>query len=131
MLTSVDEIPALGPTAAPDHWRQWTEEPGYAHGWRSVRRHFQIGSFGANAKEAAAGELLVVPHREADHENHGELYFVFAGSARFELDGESVEVVAGDLLHIAPGPHRQAHALETPTKVLILGGTPGVAYAAD
>lgn len=130
-LANVDEIGALGPPATPEYWRQWTDEPNYTSGWRSVRRHFAIEAFGANAKEAAAGEVLVVSHREQDYGSQEELYFVFAGRARFVLDGAAVELVAGDLLHIAPTVHREASALETPTKVLIIGGSPGVPYTPD
>ena len=130
-LGHVGGIPALGPAATGEHWRQWTDEPGYELGWHSVRRHFAIEAFGANAKEAAAGELLVLPHREDDYGRQEELYFVFAGRARFLLDGAELDLASGDLLHIAPGVHREARALETPTKVLIIGGTAGAPYVPD
>ena len=130
-LAHVDAIPALGPAATHEYWHEWTDEPAYARGWRSVRQHFAIEAFGANAKEAAEGEMLVVPHREEDYGGQEELYFVFAGRARFILDGDEVEVASGDLLHIGPGVQRQARALETPTKVLIVGGVPGAPYTPD
>jgi uncharacterized cupin superfamily protein len=130
-FANVDAIPALGAAGTSEHWRQWTDEPRYERGWRSVRRHFAIEGFGVNAKEAAEGELLVVPHREQDYGRQEELYFVFAGSARFILDGAELELACGDLLHIAPQVQREARALETPTKVLIVSGTPGAPYVPD
>jgi mannose-6-phosphate isomerase-like protein (cupin superfamily) len=130
-FANVDAIPALGAAAASEHWRQWTDEPRYEQGWRSVRRHFAIAGFCANAKEVAEGELLVVPHREEDYGGQEELYFVFAGRARFILDGAEVELASGDLLHIGPQVHREARALETPTKVLMISSTPSAAYAPD
>lgn len=100
-------------------------------GWRSIRAHLGISAFGVNAKQAAAGETLVVPHRETDFGGQEELYFVSAGRARFELDGTAVEAAAGDLLFVAPGVERAAVALETPTTVLMIGAVAGAAYVAE
>ena len=72
-----------------------------------MREHLGIESFGVNVKEAAAGQVLVVPHRETDYGSQEELYFVFDGRARFTLDGADVELRAGDLLRVASGVDRQ------------------------
>jgi uncharacterized cupin superfamily protein len=127
-LAHLDEVPALGPAATASYWRAYTDDPSYPEGWRSVRAHLGIESFGANVKEAAAGQVLVVPHREVDFGSQEELYFVFAGRARFTLDGEDLELGAGDLLRVAAPVDRRATALETPTKVLMIGSVPGAPY---
>lgn len=96
----------------------------------SVRGYFGIESFGANAFEAHAGELLVVPHDEIDEgEQQEELYLVVEGRARFVCDGEEVELGPGELLHARVGVHRHAVALETPTMLFIVGGSPGRVYS--
>jgi uncharacterized cupin superfamily protein len=130
-LANVDEIPALGPAATREYWAQYTDDPAYVDGWRSVRAHLGVASFGVNVKDAAAGQVLVVPHREDDFGAQEELYFVFAGRARFTLDGVERELAAGDLLRVASGVDRSAVALETPTRVLMVGGVPGAAYTPE
>lgn len=96
----------------------------------AVRAFLGIESFGVNAFEAHAGELLVVPHDElGEGEQQEELYLVVEGRAQFVCDGKTVELGPGDLLFARPGVHRQAVALETPTMLFMVGGRPGQAYS--
>ena len=61
--------------------------------WRPVRATLDLKAFGPNAyTAAAAGEDVIEPHTEDEHE---ELYFVFRGVARFTLDGEAFDAAAG------------------------------------
>ena len=124
----LDEIPATGLSADPSYWAQWARDPGYGARWHSIRQHFGIEGFGVNAYEAEAGEELVVPHDETEFGNQEELYLVLRGRARFVCDGEEVEVGADELLYVAPEVQREARALETPTVVFMVGGTPGASY---
>jgi mannose-6-phosphate isomerase-like protein (cupin superfamily) len=95
-----------------------------------VRGLFGIESFGVNAFEAHDGELLVVPHDElGEGEQNEELYVLVEGRARFVCDGEEVELGPGELLFARPGVMREAHALASPTVLLIVGGRPGQAYS--
>jgi mannose-6-phosphate isomerase-like protein (cupin superfamily) len=95
----------------------------------AVRSFFGIASFGVNAFEAHAGELLVVPHDELGQgERQEELYLVVEGRARFVCDGEEVALGPGDVLFARPGVKREAVALETPTMLFMVGGRPGEAY---
>jgi hypothetical protein len=95
-----------------------------------LRGFLGIESFGANAFEAHAGELLVVPHDElGEGEQQEELYLVVEGRARFVCDGEPVELAPGEVLYARPGVRREAVALETPTMLFIVGGRPGQAYS--
>ena len=98
--------------------------------WRPVRLHFDIRSFGINAWTAKqAGDRLINEHVEEEGENE-ELYFVHAGRARFELDGESVDAGTGTLVFVPTGIKRTAFAEEPNTTILAMGGTPGKAYEA-
>ena len=95
-----------------------------------VRGALGIESFGANAFEAHEGELLVIPHDElGEGEQNEELYLVVEGRARFVVDGQELELGAGELLFAKPGVKREAVALETPTMLFIAGGRPGKAYS--
>lgn len=93
--------------------------------WRAIRPYFGITAFGMAATEAAAGEALLYPHTEA-HYGHEEIYLVLDGRARFLFDdGGEVEVGRHELLFVQPDVGRGAIALETPTLVFMVGGTPG------
>ena len=95
-----------------------------------MRGFLVVESFGVNAFEAHAGELLIVPHDElGEGEQQEELYLVVEGRARFVCDGEPVELRRGEVLYARPGVMREAVALETPTMLFIVGGRPGEAYS--
>ena len=95
-----------------------------------VRGFLGVESFGVNAFEAHAGELLIVPHDElGEGEQQEELYLVVEGRARFVCDGEEVELGPGELLYARPGVRREAVALESPTMLFIVGGRPGRPYS--
>jgi mannose-6-phosphate isomerase-like protein (cupin superfamily) len=119
---------------APHILRRWADAEarfGTAN-WKyhAVRGFLGIESFGANASESHAGELLVVPHDElGEGEQQEELYLVVEGRARFVCDGEPVELEPGEVLYAPPGVRREATALETPTLLFIVGGRPGQAYS--
>jgi len=127
-LANLADIPALGPAAQREYWERWTPDPAFGRRFHSVRRHFGIEGFGTNANEAAAGELLVVPHAGEDHAGQEEIYLLLRGRARFVCDGEEVEVGDGDVLYVPPDVRREATALESPTVVFMVGGTPGQPY---
>jgi hypothetical protein len=96
-----------------------------------VRDHFGIEAFGVNAFRAVeAGAPLINEHNELGVAAPGqqELYVVLSGTARFTIDGEEVEAPAGTLLYLEPEARRGAVADEPDTTVLVVGGSPGLAY---
>jgi uncharacterized cupin superfamily protein len=110
---------------------RWEE---FAHRWpesdrrtHAVRRHLGVTAFGCNAFSASAGNPLVVPHDETAY-GQEELYLVLEGRARFVCDGEEVQLGRGEVLFARPEVRREAHALETPTIIFLVGGTSGCAY---
>lgn len=94
--------------------------------WRPVRGHFDLRAFGTNAYTATeVGQDLIERHTEDPQLSHEELYFVFEGRARFELDGEVIEAPAGTYVFVRDvGVERYASAAEVPTTVLSFGGPP-------
>ncbi len=127
-LANLADIPALGPAAEREYWERWTPDPTFGRNWHSVRRHLGIEGFGANANEADAGELLVVPHAGDDHAGQEEIYVLLKGRARFVCDGVEVEVGEGDVLFVPPDVAREAVALASPTRIFVVGGIPGAPY---
>jgi hypothetical protein len=101
--------------------------------FRPVRHHFGIEAFGVNTWTVhTVGDRVLNEHDEADADagdGQEELYFVFAGRARFELDGQNVDAPAGTFVFVQPGVKRTAFAEEAPTTILAVGGLPGEAYA--
>jgi cupin domain len=95
--------------------------------WHPVRMDLGLRAFGINGYSAdREGVVVVEPHDEASEgRGHEELYIVLAGRARFTLDGEEIDVTAGQMVHLGElAVHRQAIALEPGTQVLALGGPP-------
>ena len=129
-VANLADIPALGPAAKREYWARWTDDPDFGGGWHSVRRHFGIEGFGANANEADEGELLIVPHAGDDHAGQEEIYLVIRGRARFSCDGDELELGPGDVLFVPADVAREATALETPTLIFMVGGIPGEPYRA-
>jgi hypothetical protein len=119
----------VGSTFGPEWWARWAREPGFGAGWHSVGGHFGIGGFGINISEAAAGREIIVPHTETDDGRQEELYILVRGRARFTVDGEQVELGELELLHATHDVMREAIALETPTVIVCVGGTPGEPYS--
>jgi mannose-6-phosphate isomerase-like protein (cupin superfamily) len=116
--------------AALERWERLAEAyPDSDRTSHSVRRHFEISSFGASMYRASTGNPLVVPHDETQY-GQEELYLIVNGRARYACDGDEGELDAGDLLYVRPEVHRELFALETPTTVFVAGGVPGRAYAA-
>jgi len=98
--------------------------------WRPVRHHFGITSFGVNTWTGhEAGDRIINEHDEEGEDE--ELYFVWRGRARFEIDGEAVDAPAGTYVFVTPGSKRTAFAEEPETTILVAGGIPGQAHTAS
>jgi mannose-6-phosphate isomerase-like protein (cupin superfamily) len=126
---STARVGEIGSVLGPEWWAQWARDPEYGSGWHSVGKHFGIQGFGANISEADAGREIIVPHTETDYGAQEELYIVVRGRARFTIDGEDVELGELDMLHVTHEVTREATALDTPTLIVCVGGTPGAAYS--
>jgi len=99
------------------------EELGEGYGFRKVRRALGVTAFGANV-------IVYPPEYQGFHHYHDEqdeLYFVHAGSARFEVDGEERLLGPGGFCHVeATTPRRVSNASETDDLVLfVVGGKDG------
>src|SRR3984885_15866077 len=94
--------------------------------WHPVRLTLGVRAFGCTAHTAPeAGKDGVEPPSEDPKLAHQELYFVFAGRARFTIDGESHDAPAGTYVFVPdPASHRHAVAAEPGTTVLSFGGPP-------
>jgi tetratricopeptide (TPR) repeat protein len=94
--------------------------------WHPIRRHFDIRAFGVNAYSAReVGGQIVEEHAETAL-GHEEIYLVLRGRARFTIDGNDHELLAGQLVLVRdPQLKRGAVALDEDTAVLALGGKPG------
>jgi AraC-like ligand binding domain len=97
-----------------------------------VRRRLGIEAFGINAYTAdEAGQEVVEHHDETGSGagKHEELYVVVRGRARFTLDGEEIDAPTGTFVFVRDrSVKRGAHAKESGTTVLALGGRPGEAF---
>jgi hypothetical protein len=98
----------------------------------NLGRALDVGAFGVGAAfQRKAGETVIPDHHEAGPggDQHEELYVVVQGSARFTVDGESIDAPQGTavLVH-QPAAMRTAVATDDETLVLAVGGPRGAAY---
>jgi uncharacterized cupin superfamily protein len=100
---------------------------GMSKGWKSVRWHMGIESFGVNAVTKPKGEWLTPVHDE-ENEKQDELFVVMEGSAEFHLDGETIKAGPGTLVSAKPPAKRGVLSLKTPTTILIIGSPIGKVY---
>ena len=97
-------------------------ELGDGYGFRKVRRALGVSAFGVNAIVMPPGYLGFHHY----HETQDELYFVHAGSARFEVDGEERVLGPGGLCHVeSTTPRRVSNASESEDLVLLVIGGKG------
>jgi mannose-6-phosphate isomerase-like protein (cupin superfamily) len=86
--------------------------------FRKVRQELGITAFGANVLVLAPG-VVSRPHY---HQEQDELYFVYAGRARFELPGESRELGLGGLCHVESTTPRQVTSVGDEDLVMLVIG---------
>jgi len=120
-VASIDDLPLVPHEEAPG-----TE-------WKPLRRHFGIGSFGANvARATQAGALLTHDHTEIEDSGtrHEELFLIVSGRATFRVEDQEIDAPAGTFLYVPdPATRRGAVAVEAGTVMLALGAEPGAVFA--
>jgi len=98
------------------------DELGEGYGLRKVRRALGVDAFGAN--------VIVMPPRyegfQHYHDEQDELYFVHAGTARVEVDGDERLLGPGGLVHVtSTTPRRISNAGDEDLVVFVVGGKGG------
>jgi mannose-6-phosphate isomerase-like protein (cupin superfamily) len=98
------------------------EELGVGYGFRKVRQALNVTAFGVNAIVFPAGHDGFLHY----HDHQDELYFVHAGTARFEVGGEARELGPGGLCHVSSTtPRKVSNAGEDDLVLLVVGGKDG------
>jgi mannose-6-phosphate isomerase-like protein (cupin superfamily) len=98
------------------------DELGEGYGFRKVRRALGVDAFGAN--------VIVMPPRyegfQHYHDEQDELYFVHAGTARVEVDGDERLLGPGGMVHVtSTTPRRISNAGDEDLVVFVVGGKGG------
>lgn len=95
---------------------------GEGYGFRKVRQGLGVTAFGVNA-------IVMPPGYEGFfhyHDVQDELYFVHAGTARVEVEGEERLVGPGGLFHVeSTTPRRVSNAGEDDLVLIVVGGKDG------
>lgn len=98
------------------------EELGDGYGFRKIRAPLGVTAFGVNALVYPPGGQGVLHF----HDTQDELYFVHRGTARVEVDGDTIEVGAGGLVHVeSTTPRRFSNAGDGDLVLLVVGGSGG------
>jgi quercetin dioxygenase-like cupin family protein len=99
------------------------DDLGESYGFRKIRGALGVTAFGVNA-------IVYPPSYEGFHHYHDtqdELYFVHAGTARVEVEGEERILEPGGLLHVeSTTPRKVSNASDEDDLILIvIGGKDG------
>lgn len=98
------------------------DELGEGYGFRKVRRELGVSAFGANVIIYPPGQDGFLHY----HDVQDELYFVHAGTARFEVDGEERLLGPGGLCHVeSTTPRKVSNAGADDLVLLVIGGKDG------
>ena len=98
------------------------DEMGEGPGFRKVRRVLGVEAFGVNAVVYPAGMDGFLHY----HDLQDELYFVHAGTARFEVDGEERILGPGGFCHVeSTTPRKVSNAGDDDLVLVIVGGKDG------
>ena len=104
------------------HWFASLDELGDNYGFRKVRQALGVTAFGVNVVVYPPGAEGVGHY----HDTQDELYFVHAGTAGFEVEGESFELGPGGAVHVeTTTPRRFWNAGGTDLVLLAIGGRDG------
>lgn len=89
-----------------------------------------VSAWGMNLERFPAGWE---DYPEHDHAGDGqeEVYVVLEGSVTLEAGGETWTLTPGSLARVGPTQTRKIRPGEDGATLLVLGGTPGEAYARD
>ncbi len=98
------------------------DELGSGPGFRKVRRALGVTAFGVNAVVYPPGQEGFLHY----HDAQDELYFVHAGTAKFEVGGEERILGPGGLCHVeSTTPRRVSNAGPDDLVLLVVGGKDG------
>jgi len=99
------------------------DELGEGYGFRKIRAPLGVTAFGVNAVIYPPG----FPGIHHYHDTQDELYFVHAGTARVEVEGEERVLGPGGLLHVqSTTPRKVSNASDEDDLVLlVIGGKDG------
>jgi mannose-6-phosphate isomerase-like protein (cupin superfamily) len=95
--------------------------------WLPLQHALRLSAFGTNVFVGPeGGEELIGLHDESSEDGQEELYVVLAGTVRFEIDGEALELRREDVIAVRDrGVRRRATGLEPGSSVLVIGAPPG------
>ncbi len=95
---------------------------GDGYGFRKVRKALGVTAFGVNAIVYPPGFEGFLHY----HDVQDELYFVHAGTARVEVDGEERLLGPGGLVHVeSTTPRKVSNAGDDDLVLLVVGGKGG------
>ena len=99
------------------------DELGEGYGFRKIRKPLGVTAFGVNAVVMPPGYDGFYHY----HDTQDELYFVHAGQARVEVEGEERLLGPGGVFHVeSTTPRRVSNASSTEDLVmLVVGGKDG------
>ena len=95
------------------------EETGTKYGMHFLRNELECTDHGFTVVDADPG--WESPEHNHGDEDHEEVYFLVDGEATITVDGEDVDMQAGDAVRVSPGAARQVTNGDTDSQFVITG----------
>ena len=105
-------------------------EPTFNGMFRRARASLGVTSFGMQVLEMGPESGEFYPNHNHEHDSQEEVYVVIAGSADFDIEGDTVHAEPEMAIRVAPGTKRKIEPGPDGVKMIVLGAIPGAVYAA-
>lgn len=105
-------------------------EPIFGGFFLRARASLGVTSFGMQVMNFPPNGGDFYPNHDHAASGQEEVYVVLAGSADFDIEGESVHVVPQAAIRVGAGTKRKISVGSDGAQILALGGVPGAVYDA-
>jgi hypothetical protein len=104
-------------------------EPIFGGFFLRARASLGVSSFGMQILNFPPDGGEFYPNHDHAESGQEEVYFVLAGAADFDIDGESVHAEPETAIRVGSTTKRKISAGPEGARILALGGVPGAAYS--
>jgi mannose-6-phosphate isomerase-like protein (cupin superfamily) len=103
-------------------------EAAFGGGMKKARAELGVESFGMQVIDLPPN-YADYPEHDHEHDGQEEVYSVLSGSGELEIGDQRVPLTSEVLVRVGPKTKRKVYSGAEGLRMLVLGGTPGSAYA--
>lgn len=95
--------------------------------FKRARAELGVSSFGMQVMDLPAN-LDQYPEHDESESGQEEVYLALNGTAKMEVEGETITLDPETLVRVGPGTSRTIRTGDEGARLLVLGGKPGAVY---